>query len=316
MPGPPRGAVAEQDGAVRRAVHPVSHDLRGACRAARPPEASASPTLSGAGRRAASPTSRTRLTSVAAAGGDVVEEPHSATIASPIAPARPATSGRRTRRRRSGRAAVRSALTVHSTALLGGRRVSRPASDGRRRRRTRPTRWRGSGGGEHDGSEHIGVGQDRPHPAPKMSGASALGGVRIGERRRTAARTGAPGATGGLPRPSGAAPSGVRPARARMLESFVSEAPPDEPHRRPARRPQPAPARRPSSTARGRCWSSPAPARARRACSPTASPTSRRPGSARAGRDPRDHVHEQGRAGDARARRAAARPLARARCGS
>ena len=34
-----------------------------------------------------------------------------------------------------------------------------------------------------------------------------------------------------------------------------------------------------------------------------------------AGRDPRDHLHEQGRAGDARARRAAGRAAARARCG-
>ena len=37
---------------------------------------------------------------------------------------------------------------------------------------------------------------------------------------------------------------------------------------------------------------------------------------ARAGRrDPRDHLHQQGRAGDARARRAAARPLHARRCG-
>ena len=34
-----------------------------------------------------------------------------------------------------------------------------------------------------------------------------------------------------------------------------------------------------------------------------------------AGRDPRDHVHEQGGAGDARARRAAASAARRGRCG-
>ena len=38
-------------------------------------------------------------------------------------------------------------------------------------------------------------------------------------------------------------------------------------------------------------------------------------GRARPGRDPRDHLHQQGRAGDARARRAAARRTRRARCG-
>ena len=56
-----------------------------------------------------------------------------------------------------------------------------------------------------------------------------------------------------------------------------------------------------------RCSSSPAPARARPACSPTASPTSSTMG-VHPVQDPGDHLHQQGRRRDARARRRARRP--------
>ena len=79
------------------------------------------------------------------------------------------------------------------------------------------------------------------------------------------------------------------------------------PHRRAARRAQPAPAR--GRHARRGAAADP---RRRglgqdaRAHAPDRVPRAHRAGARE--RDPRDHVHEQGRAGDARARRAAARP--------
>ena len=85
-------------------------------------------------------------------------------------------------------------------------------------------------------------------------------------------------------------------------------------HRRPPRGPEPAPARGrharrgPAADPRRRRLGQDA-----RAHAPDRLPAPHRPGARR--RDPRDHLHQQGRAGDARARRAAGRPRARARCG-
>ena len=69
----------------------------------------------------------------------------------------------------------------------------------------------------------------------------------------------------------------------------------------------PCSARR-SSTPRGRCWSSPAPGRARPGCSPTASPTSSDDHGVSPVRDPGHHVHQQGRRRDEAPGRRAGRP--------
>ena len=102
-------------------------------------------------------------------------------------------------------------------------------------------------------------------------------------------------------------------ARGRMLRCRAGSRR-RRPHRRPARGAQRAPARG-RDPRRGAAAH---PRRRRLGQDARAHPPHRlaRAHRARArGRDPRDHVHQQGRAGDARARRAAARPLDARRCG-